>query len=84
MAPKVLPIVRIRDKEYFVDLRLGQFREVHDPHSFIDFFTPEGDAVLEYVPLVECQHCGFRAIISSAYKDEELYCMKCRSKVWMY
>jgi hypothetical protein len=82
MAPKVLPIVRVRDKEFFVDLRLGQFREVHDPHAFIDFDTPEGDDLLEYVPLAECQHCGFKAIITNT--DDDLSCMKCRGRVWMY
>lgn len=82
MAPKVLATVHIRDKEYLVDLRLGQFREVENPHAFIDFDTPEGDALLEYVPLAECQHCGFRAIITST--EDELSCMKCHGRVWMF
>ena len=84
MAPKVLATVHVRDKEYFVDLRLGQFREVQNPHEYIDFDTPEGEGLLKYVPLAECQHCGFRAIISSAHTDDELHCMKCYSKVWVF
>jgi len=82
MAAKVLPIVRIQDKEYFVDLRLGQFREVQNPYEYINFDTSEGKVLLEYVPLVECQHCGFRAVVSKT--NEELSCMKCRGRVWMF
>ena len=82
MALKVLLTVHIRDKEYFVDLKLGQFREVQNPHEYIDFDTPEGDVLLEFLPLVECHDCGFRAIITS--NNQELSCMKCKGRVWMF
>ena len=78
---KSLAIVRIENREYFVDLRLGQFRRVDNPHEYVDFDTEEGEALLEHVPLARCSDCGFRAIISST--DKDLYCMRCKGRVWM-
>lgn len=39
-GPRVLPIVMIGEKAYFVDVRLRQLRAVRDPHDYIDF-VPE-------------------------------------------
>lgn len=41
-APRELPRVRLegRDGEYYLDIRLRQFRSVTNPHDFIDY----GDA----------------------------------------
>lgn len=36
-GPRVLPIVMIGDKAYFVDIRLRQLRSVRDPGDYIDF-----------------------------------------------
>jgi len=33
---KMLPIVKENDKEYFLDERLKQLRNVKNPHDFID------------------------------------------------
>ncbi len=35
--PRVLPIVEVDGKRYFKDVRLGQLRNVENPHDFIGF-----------------------------------------------
>ena len=35
-TPRSLPVMSIGGKEYFVDSRLGQIRNVENPHDFID------------------------------------------------
>lgn len=39
-GPRVLPIVMIGKKAYFVDVRLRQLRAVRNPSDYIDF-VPE-------------------------------------------
>lgn len=39
-GPRMLPIVMIGDKAYFVDVRLRQLRAVRNPSDYIDF-VPE-------------------------------------------
>jgi len=34
--PRMLPIVKIKNKMYFVDERLKQLRNVKNPHDYID------------------------------------------------
>ena len=42
---QALPRIRIDGKEYFVDKRLSQIREVSNPHNF-EYMTPE---VIDYI-----------------------------------
>jgi len=35
-----LPRIKIEDKEYFIDERLSQIREVTNPHNY-DYVSPE-------------------------------------------
>ncbi len=35
--PRVLPIVEVAGKRYFKDVRLGQLRNVENPHDFTGF-----------------------------------------------
>ena len=35
--PRRLPIVAINGKRYFLDMRLRQYRNVENPHEWIDF-----------------------------------------------
>ena len=36
-GPRQLPTVNLKKKKYYVDERLGQLRNVDNPHNFIDF-----------------------------------------------
>lgn len=41
-APRMLPIVEYHGQSWFIDDRLGQFREGWNPHHYLDFDTEEG------------------------------------------
>ncbi len=45
-TPVRLPVVTMNGKSYFVDSRLRQYRNVENPHDFIDFDQP--DVVYSY------------------------------------
>lgn len=42
---KTLPVILLNGVQYFIDNRLQQFRQVKNPHQFIDFgcLKDEGD-----------------------------------------
>lgn len=41
-GPWTLSIVQYEGTMYFADLRLKQFRDIHDPHNCIDFDSEQG------------------------------------------
>ena len=45
-APRMLPIMEYNGQSWFMDERLGQFREVWNPHHYVDFDTEEGRRML--------------------------------------
>ena len=76
-GPWVLPIVQHGPTQYFADLRLRQFRDVSNPHNYVDFDSEEGRKMYEQTGIVVCRECRMAAIISTALKREELRCMNC-------
>jgi hypothetical protein len=42
----MLPIVEYDGRSWFMDARLGQFRDVWNPSHFVDFDTEEGRRML--------------------------------------
>lgn len=76
-GPRVLPICQCGLTQFFVDLRLGQFREVTNPHNYVDFDSEEGMKMCRQTGVVVCRHCRACAITSAAVQTEELRCMKC-------
>lgn len=44
-SPVKLPVVKMNDKSYYVDERLKQYRNVENPHDFIEF---DKDEVIVY------------------------------------
>lgn len=54
-GPRQLPIKEMNGKSYYVDERLQQYRNVHNPHDIINF---NGDHVLVYtsMSLVFCKY----------------------------
>jgi hypothetical protein len=66
-----LPILRLTDKSYYIDLYLKQFREVDNPGSFINFGSDEGKMLCKYAKIVSCR-CGVCAIV--AKPDEAQIC----------
>ncbi len=76
-GPGVLPIVQHGPTQYFADLRLRQFRNVKDPHDYVDFDSEKGRPMCERAGIVVCKECQMAAIISSAADRTVLRCMNC-------
>ena len=76
-GPWVLPQVQYGPMRYFVDLRLRQFRDVDNPHNYIDFASEEGQQVCRQAGVVVCPQCGASAIVSPALDREKLRCVSC-------
>jgi len=61
VLPRRLPIVIWKGQQYFVDLRLEEFRSVSGPEhgiEFVDFDSPKGRRMWEELVLFECPWCG--------------------------
>ena len=80
-GPWVLPVVCYRSKQYFVDLRLSQFREIEKPHNSFDFDGGQGRQMCRQGGVTTCPTCGMSAIISTTLKNEELRCMRCFARI---
>lgn len=76
-GPWVVPIVQHGPAQYFVDLRLRQFRNVKNPHEFLDFDSEQGRKMCERSGIVVCRECQMAAVISAAVDKKELRCMNC-------
>jgi hypothetical protein len=76
-GPWVLPTIQHGSTQYFVDLRLRQFRNVKNPDDCVDFNTDKGRQMREQTGIVVCKECRMAAIISPAIDKTELRCMNC-------
>jgi hypothetical protein len=76
-GPWVLPMVQHGPTQYFTDLRLRQFRNVQNPHEYVDFDSEQGRQMCEQAGIVVCRECQMAAIISPAIDRKELRCMNC-------
>jgi hypothetical protein len=76
-GPWVLPMVQRGPTHYFEDLRVRQFRNVKNPHDYVDFDSEQGKEMCEQASIVVCWECKMAAIISRAVDRNELWCMNC-------
>jgi hypothetical protein len=76
-GPRTLPIVRHDANMYFADLRLKQFRDIDNPHNYVDFDSERGQHMCMQNGIITCFHCGTTAIISTALDMEKLRCVRC-------
>jgi len=56
--PRRLPIVRIDNVCWFVDVRLRQFRDVTNPHNYVDFDSDAGERMFALGRLTESLRLG--------------------------
>jgi hypothetical protein len=75
--PKVLPMVQLGAKTYFVDLRLRQFREVNNPHLYVDFGSDAGRQMCGMANIVSCPDCGISIIVPGVWRGQDLSCIRC-------
>ena len=76
-GPWTLPIVRCEATMYFADLRLRQFRDISNPHNYIDFDSELGQRMCRQNGIIKCFHCGTTVIVSPALDMEKLRCVQC-------
>ena len=76
-GPWLLPIIQHGPTQYFTDLRLRQFRNVKNPHEYVDFNSEQGRQMCEQAGIVVCRECQMAALISPALDRKELRCMNC-------
>ena len=80
-GPRRLTILKLPAVSYFVDLRLGQFRDVQDPGDCIDFSSEEGRQLCRQANIVTCGRCGAHVIVSSRLRADELNCVRCMAPI---
>ena len=75
--PKVLPMIQLGTKSYFVDLRLRQFREASDPYVYVEFGSDTGRRMCNRANIVSCPDCGLSIIIPGVWRGQDLSCIRC-------
>lgn len=80
-GPWVLPQIQVGATQYFADLRLKQFRDVDNPHNYVDFASEQGRLICRQAGITVCLECGMAAIISPSSFEHELWCMRCLDSV---
>ena len=80
-GPRALPIVGCGGTIYFVDLRLREFRDIKDFGNSVRFGSEKGQQICKQSGVVSCPSCGMSAIVSMAFENKTLQCMRCLSKI---
>ena len=75
--PKVLPMIHMGVKTYFVDLRLRQFRSVSDPGDYVEFESDDGRRMCEHANIISCPDCKVSIIVPGIWRRECLSCIRC-------
>ena len=80
-GPRVLPVVQYGQTRYFADLRLRQFRDIKNPHNYVDFDSEQGRLICRQTSVIRCPGCGMSVIVSKAFEQQSLRCMHCMSLI---
>ena len=80
-GPWVLPQIQHGSTRYFADLRLRQFRDVQDPHNYIDFASEQGQQMCRQAGIIVCSECGMAMLVSPSSFEAELWCMRCLDSI---
>ncbi len=75
--PQPLAIVWLHGVEYFIDTDLNQFREVDNPHNFVDFDTEVGRQMWSECNITECPNCGIDEAVWESEDGEKKTCSLC-------
>ena len=70
-------IVRLHGKDYFIDIELNQFRQVGNPHHFIDFDTEIGRQIWSACYMTTCPYCGIDTVLWAHEEGEQKVCSWC-------
>ena len=80
-GPRVLPVVQYGQTRYFADLRLAQFRDIKNPHNYVDLDSEQGRFMCRQTGVIRCPGCGMSVIVSKAFEQQSLRCMHCMSLI---
>lgn len=72
-----LAMLTLPDRRYFIDLRLGQFRDTQNPGDFVAFESQEGRQLCCIGNVVSCRHCHTHVIVSTWLRKGPMRCMRC-------
>ena len=75
--PRALPTIRIEDAEYFVDLRVGEFRDINLPWQNIRFDSERGRQFCSKHFIVACPRCNRYNQAPKARPDSPIICVDC-------
>ena len=76
-GPRQLAMLKLPEASYFIDLQLGQFRDVENPGNYIDFDSDEGRRLCQQANVISCRRCRARMIVSSRLLTDRLTCIRC-------
>ena len=76
-GPRILPILRLAEVSYSMDLQLGQFRDIEGPGNYTDFDSQDGRQMCQQANVVSCSKCGAHVIVSSRLRTDGLNCVRC-------
>lgn len=79
LAPHQLPIISLDGTDYYVDARLRQFREIMNPHNFVDFGTEAGRRMVSECAIFECYYCQQITVVPFDSDDDKIECRRCGS-----
>ena len=80
MMVKALKTVKLDDGNYFIDLRLGQFRRV-DTLEAIDFDSRKGIGLCRSFGIFQCPRCGQYDKFIGCDGESKL-CPECEKLLW--
>ena len=66
-----LPIATLPTGRYFVDLRLGEFRQVENPFNVVRFGSDAGQDMCRRANVASCPSCGTHVIASGTTRQGE-------------
>jgi hypothetical protein len=78
---RCLPIATLPTGRYFVDLRLGEFRQVEIPFSVVRFGSDAGQDMCRRANVVSCPSCGTHVIAPGTTRQGEFYCVRCLHRI---
>ena len=76
-GPNFLTVLKLPGISYFIDLRLGQFRDIENPCNFYDFNSEDGRRRCQQANVITCKKCNTHMIVSVRMKTCGLNCVRC-------
>jgi DNA-directed RNA polymerase subunit RPC12/RpoP len=86
LGPRRLPTVHLGGEDYFVDVRLGEFRTKTPPIRYIEvisFASRKGQRMLKECTIRECERCGQVNAVVGRLADSGIRCFRCGEHVFV-